>query len=295
MTDNTNISTEASVPAVGSNAVSNNAEAENLTLFDIADSEDISDANAATADLGNKQEARAEQGNVEASDKSKSPQEPQDWYYTDKIKGEGMPPEWFNHKTFKSISEQARAYNEARRQITQYSEKLKAFTGSPEEYEEAEDAKDKNNVFAAGLKELGKKIGLNQSGFNNLVEMYSKAKEIEAEKTKNNLLQQQKEERKKIGGAIKLKEIEAKFVDAFGDSSIPWLRKTLKTHDDYVNLERLVSGISAKTRLPVNSIESSISTREQAEELVRDPRWGRDKEFTKKADKLLSYMLQGKN
>ena len=32
--------------------------------------------------------------------------------------------------------------------------------------------------------------------------------------------------------------------------------------------------------------------REQAEELIRDPRWGKDREFTKKADKLLNYMLQ---
>jgi len=65
-----------------------------------------------------------------------------------------------------------------------------------------------------------------------------------------------------------------KFVDAFGDGSIPWLKKSLKSYDDYVSLERIISSVSAKTRLPVNSVESSISTREQAEELIRNPRWG---------------------
>jgi hypothetical protein len=203
-----------------------------------------------------------------------------------------MPPEWFNHKTFKNITEQARAYTEARKQITQYSEKLKAFSGAPEEYEEAEDAK--NNVFAVGLKEFGKKIGLNQSGFNDLVDTYNKSREIEAEKTKGILLQQQKEELKKIGGVDKLKEIETKFIDAFGDSAAGWLKHAIKTHDDYINLERIIANVSSKTRLPVNSIESSVSTREQAEELIRDPRWGKDREFTKKADKLLAYMLQSK-
>ena len=267
---------------VAAAVVENSTDSDNLSLFDVADGDEVSQEQP--------KEAKESSGGVDAVDKNQEVTEKKEWFYTDKIKGEGMPPEWFNHKTFKSISEQARAYNEARKQITQYSEKLKAFSGAPEQYEEAGDVKD--NVFAAGLKELGKKIGLNQTGFDNLIEMYGKSKEIEAEKVKNILLEQKNEERKKIGGIGKLKEIEAKFVDAFGDSSVSWLRKTLKSHDDYINLEKIISNVSAKTRLPVNSIESSISTREQAEELVRDPRWGRDREFTKKADKLLGYMLQ---
>jgi len=218
-----------------------------------------------------------------------------EWYYDDKVKGDGMPPEWFNHGTFKNITEQARAYNEARKQITQYSEKLKAFSGAPERYAEEEGSSDdggRGNVFASGLKELGKKIGLNQSGFNELLNVYTRTREIESEKERDTSLQKQKEELKKIGGVGKLKELETKFIDAFGDSTIGWLKSSIKSYDDYANLERIVSGISGKTRLPINSIESSISTREQAEELIRDPRWGKDKEFTKKADKALSYMLQ---
>ncbi|CAL7963603.1 hypothetical protein GAMM_50005 [Gammaproteobacteria bacterium] len=212
-------------------------------------------------------------------------------YYDERIKGSGMPPEWFNRGTFKNITEQARAYNEARKQITEYSEKLKAFSGAPEQYEE-EGNSDKDNIFAVGLKELGKKIDLNQTGFNELLNVYIKTKEIEAEKEHNNLLHKQKEELKKIGGVGKLKELETKFIDAFGDSTIGWLKSSIKSYDDYANLENIVSCVSGKTRLPISSMESTISTREQAEELIRDPRWGKDREFTKKADKVLSYMLQ---
>lgn len=275
-------------------AVEIKGESDNKTLFDIEESDSV--------EGGEKNENQHEAQNVQEQKEpinaaNKGSSESQQWFYDEKIKGEGMPPEWFNHKTFKNITEQARAYNEARKQITQYSEKLKAFSGAPEKYEEIEGEKEsaKNNTFAIGLKELGQKIGLNQSGFNDLLDIYSKTKEIEVEKEKNNLLQQQKEELKKIGGISKLKEIETKFVDAFGDGSIPWLKKSLKSHDDYVSLESIISSVSAKTRLPINSVESSISTREQAEELIRDPRWGKDREFTKKADKLLSYMLQGKH
>lgn len=256
------------------------SEASN-TLFDLEDNESLQEVSST--------QQQKEAVNTSTNDKNLA--EPSEWYYDEKIKGEGIPPEWFNHKTFKNITEQARAYNEARKQLTQYSEKLKAFSGAPEKYEEAEEGA-KNNVFAIGLKELGQKIGLNQAGFNDLLDIYNKTKEIEAEKDKAISLQQQKEELKKIGGIGKLKEIEAKFVNIFGDSAVGWLRGAIKSNDDYVNLERMVSNVSEKSRVPVSSMESSISTRQQAEELIRDPRWGKDREFTKKADKLLNYMLQ---
>jgi hypothetical protein len=60
-----------------------------------------------------------------------------------------------------------------------YNEKLKAFSGAPKNYKNNENSK--NEVFAIGLKELGQKIGLTQEGFNELVGIYQKTKEIEAE------------------------------------------------------------------------------------------------------------------
>lgn len=284
MVDTINVVNEAAEAAVEI------TESESKTLFDIEDSDSI--------ESGEENENQSETKNVQEQKEpintaNKGSSEPSQWFYDDKIKGEGMPPEWFNHKTFKNITEQARAYNEARKQITQYSEKLKAFSGAPEQYEEAgKEEGNKDNVFVVGLKELGQKIGLNQSGFNDLLSVYNRAREIESEKTKNILLQHQKEELKKIGGVGKLKEMETKFIDTFGDTTVDWLKKSVKSYDDYVNLERMISSVSGKTRLPVNSVESAISTREQAEELIRDPRWGRDREFTKKADKLLGCMLR---
>ncbi|CAL7961538.1 hypothetical protein GAMM_240003 [Gammaproteobacteria bacterium] len=256
-------------------AVETNDESGIKTLFDIEDAVD-------QQELVSKEQS----SNVPVKELS----EQSEWYYDERIKGNGMPPEWFNRGTFKNITEQARAYNEARKQITEYSEKLKAFSGAPEQYEE--EGSDKDNIFAVGLKELGKKIGLNQTGFKELLNTYTKTKEIEAEKEQGELLQRQKEELKKIGGVGKLRELETKFIDAFGDSTVGWLKNSVKSYDDYANLENIVSCVSGKTRLPVSSTESAISTREQAEELIRDPRWGKDKEFTKKADKLLDYMLK---
>lgn len=191
-----------------SEAVETTTESDSKTLFDIEENGSVEggEENENQPEAKNIQEQKEP---INAANKGSS--EPSQWFYDDKVKGDGMPPEWFNHKTFKNITEQARAYNEARKQITQYSEKLKAFSGAPEMYEELEGKEGaKNNPFAIGLKELGQKIGLNQAGFNGLLDIYNKTQEIESEKGKNNLLQQQKEELKKIGGVSKLKEIETK-------------------------------------------------------------------------------------
>jgi hypothetical protein len=140
---------------VDTNTATNETTNSEITLFDV-------EAEAQTESQASPQEAVTQENS-----------EPSEWHYDEKIKGEGISPEWFNHKTFKNIADQAKAYNEARKQITQYAEKLKGFSGAPESYEESEEGKD--TPFAIGLKELGQKLGLNQSGYNDLLNIYSKA------------------------------------------------------------------------------------------------------------------------
>lgn len=259
-----------------------NDSAETRSLFDAAAAEN--QQAIPSSDNEQKKEANAAGKDSQASN---------EWFYDDKIKGSGALPEWFNHKTFKSVTEQARAYNESQKKLTEYSEKIKGFSGAPEQYEESDNTRD--NVFAAGLKDTGKKIGLNQEGFNELLAVYNKTCEIETEKKQLSLLQKEKEELKKIGGVTKLKELETKFLDNFGLDAATWLKSSIRSYDDYVNLESIVSKLTNRTRIPTSSGETSISTMGQAEELIRDPRWGKDLDFTQKADKLIGQMLQGRH
>ena len=57
-----------------------------------------------------------------------------EWYWArgedGESKGAGEPPDWFNHKTFKSVEEQAKAHTELRKL---YNTKLKGHSGAPEE------------------------------------------------------------------------------------------------------------------------------------------------------------------
>jgi hypothetical protein len=270
--------------AIETNQAAAQAVSGNATLFDMEDGN--------FDNLDSKESEKQESKEAGGQSKEAEQQMPSEWYYENKIKGEGVPPEWFNHKTFKTIADQAKAYVEARRQIAQYSEKLKGFSGAPEDYEVGDNNKD--DLFVTGLKELGKKIDLNQTGFNELLGVYKKTHEVEQERKNNELLQARKEELKKIGGTTKLKELEAKFINTFGNVPVEWLKSSIKSYDDYKCFEQIIDNVSGKTRLPVNSAESTITTREQAEALIRDPRWGKDKEFTDKANKIFGYMIENK-
>jgi len=261
-------------------------KSEKMSLFDV-NQETGSDSEEQPAKQGS--EGERVQNKEEASTPSS------EWFLEENIQGKGELPEWFEHKKFETVAEQAKAYNEARKQISKYGEQLKGFSGAPDEY--SIEKEDKENLFAIGLQEAGKKLGLSQSGFEALLPLYKQALQDQMEQAKETQQTARKEalekDLKKIGGKAKLDELEAKFIESFGEEvPVDWLKKTVRSYEDYQHLEKIASRIAHKTRLPIHSMESSISTKAQAEEYIRDPRWGKNKEFTEKANEILQKMLQ---
>ena len=53
---------------------------------------------------------------------------PESWYYDENVAGTDAAPEWLQTKKYKSVAEQAKAYNEVQK-------KLGAFKGAPDEYD----------------------------------------------------------------------------------------------------------------------------------------------------------------
>lgn len=95
------------------------------------------------------------------------------WSFSDSLKGEGDKPEWFKDDKYKTVSEQAKAYNELH-------SKFGSFTGAPESYEVALSAEltekgmtiDAEDTMVTSAIEFAKKSGMNQEGFNNLINLY---------------------------------------------------------------------------------------------------------------------------
>lgn len=82
-----------------------------------------------------------------------------------------VEPETLYANKYKSISELEKGYNNLQ-------SKLGKFTGAPEAYETNEGVEiSEDNPLFGKLQELGKEIGLNNDGFNALVQMYNDSME----------------------------------------------------------------------------------------------------------------------
>ena len=104
------------------------------------------------------------------------------WYVDENKPGEGEKPEWFVDKTFKNVMAQAKAYNDARKRITELGDKLKAHGEPPDKYEEVlpEELKDfkfeselvENDLPA--LKKLAREEHMTQKTFGRVFDFFVK-------------------------------------------------------------------------------------------------------------------------
>lgn len=95
-----------------------------------------------------------------------------EWSWNDKTKGEGDKPDWMK-KEFKSVEQQARAYNDLVK-------KFGSFHGAPESYDfsSVENSEFHVHPEAANSKkftEIGKELNLSQDGFNKILDFFNKA------------------------------------------------------------------------------------------------------------------------
>lgn len=91
--------------------------------------------------------------------------------------GETKTTGFYNGK-YNSISDFEKSHDELQKSYSQktaeYKERMGAFTGAPEAYEANEGVEiSEDNPLFGKLQELGKDIGLDNDGFNKLVQMYN--------------------------------------------------------------------------------------------------------------------------
>lgn len=102
------------------------------------------------------------------------------WGWSDELPGDGDKPEWFIDSKYKTVADQAKGYKELQ---SEFSKKVGAFTGAPEEYEVAlpedlvlpegvEWALEADDPLIGALAPVMKEMQVSQEGFNQLVKTY---------------------------------------------------------------------------------------------------------------------------
>lgn len=104
------------------------------------------------------------------------------WSWSESVTGEGEAPEWFKGEKYKTVEDQAKAY-------TALEGKFGSFTGAPEEYTVSlsEELQEKGVEFAeddpllTDAKDMAKELGMNQEGFERMLNMYATAQLAETQ------------------------------------------------------------------------------------------------------------------
>lgn len=115
------------------------------------------------------------------------------WLHADGVKGEGDAPEWFKSDKYKSVDEQAKAYNELE-------SKFGSFTGSPENFEvniseelkEAGVEIDSDDPLMESAMKFAKDSNMDQKGFDGMVELYAMSQIAEGQAIEANKAEQMK-------------------------------------------------------------------------------------------------------
>lgn len=207
-----------------------------------------------------------------------------DWFYADGVNGTGEKPSWFNDQTFNTIEDQAKAQNEARK-------KLGGFTGPPDEgYElgplgdNEEIAFDENDPFLTRFAETAQDMKMSQDGFNQMLNMYAnEVKQIEIEE-KEETEQFWKDELQKLGpdGVEELKILKQWSRNALPEE-LHEKFDDMVTSADVVNVFKTLIDRTVPTQLTHVAPGTGIN-RFQLRDMMKDPKYGRDDEFTRHVD-----------
>lgn len=208
------------------------------------------------------------------------------WFHADGVAGEGDAPDWFRGDKYKTVAEQAKAYNKA-------AKKLGSFTGAPEgDYElnlpdGFEGAWDDQNPLLQRFQTIARDAGMNQEGFDQFaalaVEFMSVDNEISMEQELAAL------------GENAAKRI--RTLAAYAQANMPEdVYKDFESITDRAAGVRVMEWLASRDRqAPLPRLDGSAApageTRAEIEKLMDDPRYKTDAAFhadvTKRFEKLV--------
>lgn len=224
--------------------------------------------------------------NVDGSENSANTPPPlsASWYYADGVGGKGEKPEWFNEGTFKTVEEQARAQNEARK-------KLGNFSGAPEDGYELSLGEENQDIFVDEsdpllnkFANIASELNMSQDGFNQILGMYFEEMKVSQSQEEESNQEYWKDEIKKLGpnGAEELKILKQWSRNALPED-LHGRFDDLITSADSVKIFQALIDTTIPTQLTHVAPGTGIN-RHQLRDLMKNSLYGRDQDFTRHVD-----------
>jgi len=215
------------------------------------------------------------------------------WYWADGVPGEGETPDWFYKDKYSSISEQAKAVRGLR-------QKLGDRTGAPDNYEiqindelkEAGIEVNTNDPLFKNFTEWARENQVSEEGVNKIVGMYLNAfkESIPSEEQAHEYLQEQIKE---IGGLDTYKALlqwsENTLPEKEAEHFKEWAASA--SADDMKMFLSLKESMSYQNPQPTSQPTNQY-TRDDLKDMLNDPRYLSDTEFSKKVNQAYADFLK---
>jgi hypothetical protein len=247
-----------------------NQKEDDMTLLDEGlNNESSEEQSQETVNHGTTEVEATNGRNTSEAAPSSTEQQPETWYFDDKVPGAGEKPEWLQSK-YKSVSEQAKAYNEAQK-------RLGAFKGAPEEYDlslaDMPDVKlQKEDPMLEEFLADAKANNVSQDYVTNVLKMYVKAVKMNNPDPKKEL------EALGVNGKQDLKTLGNWARNHLSDSEVDVFKKMITTADTVRVFQKLRGIMTAPVTKPSHTQTPTLS-KEHVLRKIHDPRYENDESF----------------
>ncbi len=166
-----------------------------------------------------------------------------EYFLSEGIKGAGDMPEWYNPTKYKSVAEQAKAYNELEK-------KFGGFTGAPKDGYAGPEGVESGDALLEELTEFATRTNMSQDAFNDAWELLTAQSEAVEQV-------EQEQELAKLGDNAqqRIKTIEGFMKNNMSPEDFDVARDLVTTAESVQLIEMLVAA-TAPTKLPIQGGES---------------------------------------
>ena len=166
-----------------------------------------------------------------------------EYFLSEGIKGAGEMPEWYNPTKYKSVAEQAKAYNELEK-------KFGGFTGAPKDGYAGPEGVESGDALLEELTEFATRTNMSQDAFNDAWELLTAQSEAVEQV-------EQEQELAKLGDNAqqRIKTIEGFMKNNMSPEDFDVARDLVTTAESVQLIEMLVAA-TAPTKLPIQGGES---------------------------------------
>lgn len=206
------------------------------------------------------------------------------WFYADGVPGTGEKPEFFNDKTFKNLSEQAKSYGELRKKLGEAPDQYNLNV--PEKYKDMEISEE--DPLLSEFAGIAKEMNMSQDKFDKVVGLFlsnsAESSELMAKQAEEAAAEYRIEQLKEIGTDAEHQINQMNnFIGAnFSEETANAIKESITDAKSFKAFNEVINKLNNRKITAQAPQESKTMSREDLVLYMADPRWQNDHNYRNK-------------